>query len=351
MSVPRVSVIVVSWNAREHLAACLDRLSHQEPHELIVVDNGSTDGGLDMLRARDDLRLIELENPGFGAANNVGAEHASGRYLLLLNSDCELRAGTLDMLADYLDRDPQVAVVGPMLRFPDGRLQRSMGRAPSLLTELLNKTMLHRIFPYWTYSPGTYYSERDADWVTAACMLVRRDAFAAVEGFDEHFFMFMEDLDLCKRVRDAGYRVRYTPAAEAVHHLGGSRGTVHHSMVLEGERSVRRYFRKHHTPRAMKALRLLSALEAALRSAAWLPMLMRPSQRAAARERLRAYPSLAKRDLNTRAAPQARGKASEDGEVLGIGQALEQQQRRQVNDDPEWHGHGQAVPEPRHRRG
>lgn len=297
VSAPRVSVIVVSWNAREHLLACLDRLARQEPHELIVVDNGSSDGSLEMLRARDDLLLIELPNPGFGAANNVGAQHAGGRYLLLLNSDCELDDGALSVLADCLERNPQAGIVGPMLRFPDGRLQRSMGRAPSLFTELLQKTMLHRLFPYWTYSPRAYRSDRRADWVTAACMLVRSDAFAAVAGFDEQFFMLMEDLDLCKRVREAGYEIRYAAGARAVHHLGVSRGTVNQLMVREGERSARRYFHKHHGRRAEQALRVLSKFEAVIRSAVWLPMLASPSRRAQALEHLRAYPALARRDL------------------------------------------------------
>jgi GT2 family glycosyltransferase len=297
MSAPRVSVIVVSWNAREHLIACLEHLARQQSHELIVVDNGSTDGSVEMLRQRDDLVLIELENPGFGAANNAGAARAHGGYLLLLNSDCELDDGALETLADHLDRDPGVGVVGPALRFPDGRLQRSMGREPSLLTELLQKTLLHRVFSYGSYSPRAYRSERRADWVTAACMLVRSDAFAAVGGFDERFFMLMEDLDLCKRIRDAGFEVRYTPQAGAVHHLGGSRKRVSRVTILEGERSARLYFAKHHGPRAVKALRVLSALEAAIRSTVWLAMLARPSWRASALEHLRAYPALAKRDL------------------------------------------------------
>jgi N-acetylglucosaminyl-diphospho-decaprenol L-rhamnosyltransferase len=301
MSDPRVSVIVVSWNAREHLLACLDRLAGQEPHELIVVDNGSTDGTVELLSARDDLRLLQLENPGFGAANNAGARLARGTYLLLLNSDCELDEGALATLAEHLDRHPRVGIVGPMLRFPDGRLQRSMGRGPSLLTELLQKTMLHRILPYGSYSPGSYRVDRAADWVTAACMMVRSDAFAAVGGFDERFFMLMEDLDLCRRVRDAGYEIDYTPRAGATHHLGGSRGAVHPAMVIEGERSARLYFAKHHGPRSVKALRVLSVLEAALRSAVTLPTLANPDTRASARARLHAYRSLAKRDLSRRA--------------------------------------------------
>ncbi len=297
MSAPRVSVIVVSWNDREHLIACLDRLAKQEPHELIVADNGSTDGSLEALRAREHLLLIELENPGFGAANNVCARHAHGSYLLLLNSDCELDDGALSTLADYLDRDPRVGVLGPTLRFPDGRLQRSMGRAPSLLTELLQKTLLHRIFSYGSYSPRTYHADRTADWVTAACMLVRSDAFATVGGFDERFFMMMEDLDLCKRIREAGFEVRYTALASAVHHLGSSRKKVNRWMVLESERSLRRYFRKHHGERTVRAVRVLSALGAAIRSAAWLALLASPNHRTSALEHLRAYPSLLKRDL------------------------------------------------------
>ncbi len=298
MSAPRVTVIIVSWNAIDYLARCLERLARQQPHELIVVDNGSTDGSREMLRERDELLLMELDNPGFGAANNAAALRARGEYLLLLNSDCELQDDALRVLADVLETNRGVAIVGPTLRFPDGRLQRSMGRSPTLLTELLQRTMLHRVINYPTYGPQSYAGARGADWVTAACMMVRRSVYEQVGGFDEQFFMFMEDLDLCKRVRAAGYEVRYTPRASAVHHLHGSQTAVQTTMLLEREWSARRYFLKHYGKSALKALRVLSVVEALARSLVWLPALLIPRRRRGAIYRLRAYPRFAWGDLD-----------------------------------------------------
>ena len=313
MTEPLVSVIIVSWNARAHLCRCLEHLEQQMPHELIVVDNGSTDGSREMLRERPDLQLIELDNPGFGAANNAAAKLAGGEYLLLLNSDCELDRNAMQLLADELRDDPRVGIVGPLLRFPNGRLQPSMGRAPTLLTEMLQKTMLHRLINYYTYSPRSYVSDRDADWVTGACMMVRRKLYEELGGFDEQFFMYMEDLDLCDRARAAGYAIRFTPRASAVHHLHGSHADVGTRMLLEREWSSRRYFLKHHGKSGMRALRALSVVEAVARSLVWLPALLVPKLRDQARYRLKAYPRLAWGNLDaclhkssrTRAQPSA----------------------------------------------
>lgn len=298
MNPPRVSVIVVSWNARAHLIRCLEHLQRQAPHELIVVDNGSTDGSRELLCEQPELLLLELDNPGFGVANNVAAKRAGGEYLLLLNSDCELDANAIQTMTEELDRDPRVGIVGPLLRFPDGRLQRSMGRAPTLLTETLQKTMLHRLINYYTYSPRSYTSERNADWVTGACMMIRRSLYEELDGFDEQFFMYMEDLDLCDRARAAGFEVRFTPRASAVHQLHGSHADVSTRMLLEREWSGRRYFLKHHGESGMRALRVLSVIEAAARSIVWLPALLTPKCRSQALYRLRAYPHLAWGDLD-----------------------------------------------------
>jgi GT2 family glycosyltransferase len=288
----------VSWNAKEHLARCLEHLAQQAPHELIVVENGSTDGSSELLSARSDLTVIDLENPGFGAANNAGARLAKGDYLLLVNSDCELQEDALRILAQVLDENPRVGIVAPLLRRPTGRLQRSAGREPSLLTELLKKTMLHRIVKYYTYGSWSYDEDRTVDWVSGACMMVRRELFKHVGGFDERFFMFMEDLDLCKRVRDAGYDVQFTTQTSAIHYGGASQSAVTTGMLLESERSVRLYFHKHHGPRAVTAIRVLSMIEAVVRSCFWMPALVAPRMRRHALSRLKAYPHLARGNLN-----------------------------------------------------
>jgi N-acetylglucosaminyl-diphospho-decaprenol L-rhamnosyltransferase len=375
MSAPRVSVIVVSWNAREHLIACLDRLAVQEPHELIVLDNGSTDGSLELLRERGDLQLIQLENPGFGAANNVGAKHARGTYLLLLNSDCELDDGALATLADFLDSDPRAGIVGPMLRFPDGRLQRSMGRGPSLLTELLQKTMLHRIFSYGSYSPRTYYADRTPDWVTAACMLVRSEVFAAVGGFDEHFFMLMEDLDLCKRVRDAGFADRgralgaplfsqasrsacgeSPPLAERARGGGPLGGMAAHARQSPPARIGARTPQSvsvttQAQPRSARSHGLMAEASTVWSSSTTTPLSSRCGGCRHGRQLRhgRRLPSPAHRSLRghrehrSGAAPQAIGQPRQHREVIGVAHALERQQHGEIECDSQWYCDGQRV--------
>ena len=128
--------------------------------------------------------------------------------------------------------------------------------------------------------------------------MVRREVFKHVDGFDERFFMFMEDLDLCKRVRDAGYDVQLTTQASAIHHGGASQSAVTTAMLLESERSVRLYFHKHHGPRGLRAIRVLSMVEAVVRSCFWLPALVVPRRRRYALSRLKAYPHLACGNLN-----------------------------------------------------
>ncbi|MGH2905078.1 MAG: glycosyltransferase family 2 protein [Solirubrobacteraceae bacterium] len=292
-----VTAIVVSWNAKEHLVRCLEHLARQAPHELVVVDNGSTDGSREMLSDHRDMNLVNLENPGFGAANNVGARLSRGRYLLLVNSDCELQDDALRILAQVLAVNPRVGIVGPLLRQPNGRIQRSAGRAPNLVTEALNKTMLHRVIRYYTYGSWNHTDDRGVDWVCGACMMIRREVFENVGGFDERFFMFMEDVDLCKRVRDAGYEVRFTAQAAAVHHGGGSQAAVKTAMLLESERSVRMYFGKHHPRCTVRTVRLLSMIEAVIRSCFWIPALVVPHLRGEALARLRAYPHFIKKTL------------------------------------------------------
>jgi len=292
---PRVTVIVVTFNARAYVERCLASLRGQEAHELIVVDNGSSDGTREMLERRFGERLLKLDNPGFGAANNAAARRARGRYLLLLNSDCELGPDAIRALADHLDESPSTWLVAPRLHCADGAAQRSVGRTPTLTTELLNKSMLHRCLPVFTYGRWGFTGEREVDWATGACAMVRACAFRAVGGFDEGFFMFMEDLDLCARLRAAGGRLWFTDTVRALHHGGASSREVpvKARMLVEGERASRRYFRKHHGERATIAIRVMTVLATALRCLVWLPGLALPRYRPSAVARLLAYPRVA----------------------------------------------------------
>ena len=279
---PDVSTVIVSFNTRDYLAQCLGTIPQAAEGlavEIIVVDNGSSDGTQAMLAERfHQVRLIQSqENLGFGRANNLGARAATGRTLLLLNSDCELQPGALKFMLDALDQDPSLGGVFCRLLNSDGSLQPSVHRAfPSPWSQVGDLFFLSSL-RYTVYRNAALHPwllrrsirlhtlAQDVAWGGAACMLVRRDVFEAVGGFDERFFMYCEDLDLCKRIRDAGHRLRYLPAASAVHHWGKSAVPHSATMLREAYRSRMLYFEKHFPDWGGSVVRALSLGELAVR--------------------------------------------------------------------------------------
>ncbi len=262
MNRPDVSVVVVSLNTSDYLARFLTAIPNAADIltvEVIVVDNGSSDGTQAMLAAEfPQVRVIQnQENLGFGRASNVGARASRGRLLLLLNSDCELEPGALATMVDTLEQDTSLGGVLCGLVNADGSLQPSVHRSfPSpwsLLGDLLFLSSL-RYAVYrspalhaWLLRPTirAHQEVHDVAWGGSACLLLRRDIFEAVGGFDEGFFMYCEDMDLCKRIRDAGYRVRYLPGPAALHHWGKSTAQLPAAMLREAYRSRVYYFEKH----------------------------------------------------------------------------------------------------------
>ncbi len=271
---PRVSAIVVSYEAQDHLGACLASLrDHGGPGlETIVVDNASRDGSADLVaRAHPEARLVRnATNAGFGRACNQGAALASAPDLLFLNPDARLTPGALDALLRALDEDPGVGVVGPRTLSDDGTPQLSFGPALGLVAEWRQRRLVRgvrerdpevlRRVEAMTAAAG------EPDWVSGSCLLIRRSAFERVGGFDEAFFLYEEDVDLCLRVRAAGWRVRFEPRAVVRHALGRSMARNPARARLEYHRSHLHYYRKHNGAlatavlRAAMALRLLSSL-------------------------------------------------------------------------------------------
>jgi N-acetylglucosaminyl-diphospho-decaprenol L-rhamnosyltransferase len=256
-----VSVIVVTWNASDHVARCLEAVAYG-PGEVIVVDNASTDGTPELVAEQfPGIRLLRLsENCGFGAGNNEGMRAAAGRYFLLLNSDAWPVADAVQRLVDFADTQPQAAVIGPRLLNPDGTLQRSVRGFPTLwrlATEYLFLRKLaprSRVFNSFYGARFDHLSVREADWLYGACLLVRSEAAAAVGLFDEDFFLFSEETDWCYRFYQAGWKVLLYPGAETVHVGGASHGD---RMFRENLRGHLRFFSKHYGQRAAARARLV----------------------------------------------------------------------------------------------
>jgi len=222
--------------------------------EVWVVDNASSDGSAEMVRVSfPQVRVIASEtNLGFTRANNEALRRCGGRYALLLNPDTQVVGDALSRMLDYMEAHPDVGVLGPKLCYADGCPQSSRRRFPTLMTALMESTLLEQWFPRNRWARAYRMADtpedvtQDVDWVTGACMLVRAEAIRQVGLLDDRFFMYSEELDWCRRMADAGWRVVYFPEATVVHHEGQSSGQVVAARHIRFQTSKVLYFRKHH---------------------------------------------------------------------------------------------------------
>jgi hypothetical protein len=253
-----VSVIVVTLNALPYIDRCLDSVRGLET---VVVDHGSTDGTLELMRERyPEVKLVEQENLGLAAGWNRGMQEASREWFLILNADAWMQEGAVERLVAFADAHPDAALVGPRLRFPDGRLQRSVRAFPTqwrLATEFLFLRKLaprSRVFNAF-YANGFDHDEpREADFLMGACMLVRRRAVDEVGPLDEGYFLFSEESDWCYRFWQAGWKVYFYPGAEAFHVMGAGHGGRFFREIVRGHV---RFMAKHHGLRAAERTRRL----------------------------------------------------------------------------------------------
>ena len=272
-----LSIVIISWNTRDLLAACLTSLRTYPPdgdHEIVVVDNASRDDSTAMVR-RDFPHVHLLENPtnvGFAAANNQALALCRGRYVLLLNSDTEVTPGTLSALVSFMEQHPQAGVVAPTLVNPDGSFQASYARFPTFVSEFLLITRLARWLsgPY-APSPRPRINEpsHPVDWVAGAALLVRRAAIDQVGGLDAGYFMYSEETDWCWRLWRHNWQVWYLPAVKVIHHGGASsrqRGAASYAQLYA---SKVRFFERAYGPAAAGRLRTLFRLVAAARGLTW----------------------------------------------------------------------------------
>lgn len=281
-----LSVVIVNWNVCSLLRRCLHSILSSNQHratgiEVIVVDNASTDGSVEMVLAEfPGVHLItNADNRGFPVANNQGIAVARGRYVLLLNPDTEVVGDALAVMVAFADVHPDVGVVGPQLLYPDGSIQSSRRRFPTLVTAFFESTWLQphaprRLLERYEFLDRPHDMVQNVDWVCGAAVLARREAVEQVGLMDEGFFMYSEELDWCRRFREAGWRVVYLPTAQIVHHEGKSSEQVVAARHIHFQTSKVRYFRKYHGAVAAEVLRLFLlgnyAWQLGLEGAKWL---------------------------------------------------------------------------------
>jgi N-acetylglucosaminyl-diphospho-decaprenol L-rhamnosyltransferase len=268
---PQLSYCVVNTAQRDLLARALDSIAAERRSlpfacEVLVLDNASRDGSRELAEAHSAVDEVVALAQRHGKADNDSRllRRARGRYALLMNEDTELRAGATPALLQALEGDAGAALAGARLVRPDGRAQACAWRFPTPLTALAGALALQRV--YTVQSRGA--STRAVDWCQSSALLVRRDAAAAVDYLDGDFFVYSDEVDFARRLRDAGWRSLYVPGAVAVHHEQLSTGASAQRRIVELARNRDLYMRKHHSPAAARAVRWLTALMYAERALA-----------------------------------------------------------------------------------
>jgi GT2 family glycosyltransferase len=251
-----LSIIIVNWNTQELLAQCLHSIFEGLPAqalarvEVFVVDNASADGSKSMVHhSFPQVHLISnSENVGFASANNQAIRQSHSRYVLLLNPDTILLLTALNTLIEFMDAHPEAGAAGPCLLNPNGTLQMSCYPAPTLPRELWRLLHLDALYPYGSYRMSSWstVAPREVDIVQGACLILRKTTLDQVGLLDEDYFIYTEEVDLCYRIRQAGWRISWVPSAQVIHYGGQSTQQVAAEMFLHLYRSKLLYFRKHH---------------------------------------------------------------------------------------------------------
>ena len=262
---PTLSAVLVNYNSGAELRRALESIDREATGswEGIIVDNASTDGSERSAALFASARLLRNhENVGFGKGVNQGVAASTADRILIMNPDCRLMTGALPPLMAALEGDPRCAVAAPRVLDPDGSPQGNARGDPDMFTGLFGRTStLRRSLSGLEVARRNVVSAdtpADVDWVSGACMLVRREALAAVGGFDERYFMYWEDADLCRRLRDRGYTIRYVPGATAIHQVGQSSRTARASSIRAFHHSAYLYYATHVAPGALNPKRWIA---------------------------------------------------------------------------------------------
>ncbi len=273
-----LSITIVNWRTARETIACVRSVESHPPrcsYEILVLENGSGDDSFVRLReafaGRPNVHLVHsARNLGFGAGQNLLAQRARGRLLLMLNPDCRACPGAIDALVRFMRQTPRAGAAGPLTVSPEGQRLPSCRRFPTLKAAALRNPLLgflRRLRPVRDYLMADYNADQPVpvDWVSGACLIVRKEVFDALGGFDERFFMYCEDMDLCLRMKQAGWLTYYVPQARFVHAVGRSSDHAPLRMIFHHHRSMYLFYRKHMARGEGPIVRALVPLGAALR--------------------------------------------------------------------------------------
>jgi len=251
-----VSICFVNWRTAGDLIGCVRSIEAHPPactYEVRVVDNDSRDGSVERLRAElpDACVMANPANLGFGRAANQAIAASTGRFLLLLNPDMAVDPGAIDALVAFMESEPRAGAVGGAMRAHDGRRHHSCRRFPAPWAALVRGTFLEALLPRnrsvreYLMEDWDHSSVREVDWLSGACLMLRREALDQVGVFDERYFMYLEDTDLCLRMHRSGWGVYYVPSAGFVHTIGRSSDQAQPRMIVAHHRSMWQYYCKH----------------------------------------------------------------------------------------------------------
>lgn len=273
---PEVSIIIVNWNAKAHLHNCLKSVyehGDEVDYEIIVVDNASTDGSVEMVKkAWPNVNLIEnSENIGFARANNIGIRQSTGPYVCLVNPDVIVLKDCIRNLIEFMDQNPHVGMTGPRILNPDRTLQASCRRFPSIWNNLCQALALNHLFPKSRFFSGpfmnywAYNTVRKVDSIGGMFWMVRRQAIDEVGLLDENFFLYGEDIDWCRRFHEAGWDVVFYPEAQAIHIGGASSSNAPIKFYIEMQKADVQYWGKYHGRFGEAAYKMIILLHQTLR--------------------------------------------------------------------------------------
>lgn len=265
-----VSVIIVTWNSEEYIEQCFTALvgvKNFDSLQIILVDNGSKDKTVKIVEEKFPyVRVVRNSyNAGLSQAINKGVRLASGKYILLFNPDVIVMETTIHKLCQFMDSREYVGACGPRFLWPDGKIQRSCRELPTFKNLFLEFSGIGRIMkcPSWKMWHFSHKETREIEQLMGSCLMVSKRVFDEIGGMNERYPIFMNDVDLCYRIKRAGYKLYFLPDANVIHYLGGSTRKVRRKMILEEHRSVYRYLRDHFSNRFLVALYALLLLATA----------------------------------------------------------------------------------------